>query len=411
MTDNDRFAWKESARLFAGPEEIARPDGSGTAGFEVIAPMPTAACLARLGARVRAAGGFCVGDGVSLPEGSVPPGHFVTLTGGSTGRPKAILRRHRSWTASFAQNAALLGIGSADRVAIPGSLDHSLALYGVLEALHLGADVHVLDRLTPRAQVARCREQGVSVLYATPTQLLRLVRASDGGTLPALRLILCGGGALQPEVRDAIGKLAPAAALYVFYGSAETSFVTLGGPGTPDGAVGGAYPGVTLRILDPEGRPTDGTGEVWARSPYLFERYLGGPDATVRARDGFVSVGEIGWLDTDGQIWLSGRLSRMVQIADRNVHPEAVEAVIRDLTDVSDCAVLPRPDPLRGHRLEAWLEGPEDSTLADRVQRACREALGPLVAPRAVHFAGVLPRLPSGKIDLAALSRLAERAR
>ncbi|QFT58681.1 putative acyl--CoA ligase YhfT [Sulfitobacter sp. THAF37] len=411
MTNQDNFIWQEQARLFAGSTQIARPVPTRAAEFEAIAATPAATCLARLGGRLLAGGGFCVSNDSVASGQSVPQDHFLTLTGGSTGRPKMILRSQRSWIASFLQNAAMFGIGAADRVAVPGGLIHSLALYGVLEGLHLGADVHVLDGLSPRAQLGECIDRGVSVLYATPVQLQRLTRAAGGQRLPRLRLILCGGGALQPATRAAVATLAPAAAFYQFYGAAETSFITLGGPTTPEGSVGRAYPGVTLRILDDAGHPSDGVGEVWARSPYLFERYLGAPDAKLQQRDGFVSVGEMGRLDADGWLWLSGRRSRMVQIADQNVHPETVEEFISSLPDIADCAVVPRPDMLRGYRLEAWLEGPKDAVLAEAVQRACRASLGPLVAPRVIHFVPTLPRLASGKIDHAELAHLAEKTR
>ncbi|MCZ4256364.1 fatty acid--CoA ligase family protein [Sulfitobacter sp. G21635-S1] len=408
MTDQDRFIWHADARLFAGSAEIARPAAAPVPSDLCIPACPTEACLTRLTAQIAARGSFCLRDGAPLTGAEVPATHFVTLTGGSTGQPKAILRSQKSWTASFAQNAAIFGIVPGDSIAVLGRLSHSLALYGVLEGLHLGADVHVLDSLSPRAQIAHCLRHGVRILYATPTQLLRLARAAKGQRLPALRLILCGGGALQATGRAAVRPLAPNAALHVFYGAAETSFITLGGADTPDGAVGAAYPGVTLRILDEAGQSTGGVGEVWVRSPYLFDGYLGAPGAEAHRRDGFVFVGEIGHLDGNGLLWLKGRRTRMITIADQNVYPEEVENFITDLPGVAACAVLPLPDALRGHRLVACLEGARDPRLSAAVTDACRRRFGPLVAPRRVHFLDDLPRLVSGKTDHAELARLLE---
>lgn len=408
MTDQDRFTWHADARLFAGAAQVPRPGAADVPGFLQIAASPTGACLTRLTAQIAARGSFCVSDGTPLTDANVPPTHFVTLTGGTTGQPKAILRSQRSWAASFAQNAVTFGIGPEDSIAVLGRLSHSLALYGVLEGLHLGADVHVLDALSPRAQIAHCLRHGVPILYATPTQLLRLARAAKGQRLPDLRLILCGGGPLQATGRDAVMPIAPNAALHVFYGAAETSFVTLGGANTPDGSVGRAYPGVTLKILDEAGQTTDGVGEVWVHSPYLFDGYLGAPGSEAGRRDGFVSVGEMGHLDGNGQLWLRGRKTRMVTIADQNVHPEEVENFITDLPGVTACAVLPRPDALRGHRLVACLEGPADPALTAEVTEACRQSFGPLVAPRTIYFFSDFPRLSSGKTDHAELTRWLE---
>lgn len=409
--DQHSFTWHADARLFAGSAQIRPPVPAGTACFSVIPATPTGTCLSRLAAQVAGTAGFCVSDATVLPESAVPETHFVTLTGGSTGQPKAILRSQKSWIDSFDRNAAMFGISSRDSIAVLGRLSHSLALYGVLEGMHLGADVHVLDGLSPRAQIAHCLRHGVRVLYATPTQLLRLARAARDRTLPDLRLILCGGGPLQATGRTAVTPLAPNAALHVFYGAAETSFVTISGAETPDGSVGAAYPGVTLKILDEAGQPTNQVGEVWAKSPYLFDRYLSDPGAPTHSPDGFVSVGEMGHLDGDGQLWLKGRRTRMITIADQNVYPEVIEGFIDDLPGVAACAVLPRADALRGQRLVACIEGPNDPALATAVTDACRRTFGPMIAPREIHFAPELPRLASGKIDHAELTHQLENRR
>ncbi|NJO34276.1 MAG: AMP-dependent synthetase, partial [Rhodospirillales bacterium] len=107
----------------------------------MIADRPAAAALAQA---VALGQGFRIGGAGAVAAG---PGHFETLTGGSTGAPRRILRRVDSWTASFAVNAGLFGIGPGMRVGILGRLSHSLALYGALEGVHLGAEVHLLDGL------------------------------------------------------------------------------------------------------------------------------------------------------------------------------------------------------------------------------------------------------------------------
>ncbi len=100
---------------------------------------------------------------------------FETLTSGSSGAPRRILRTMESWIASFAVNAALFGIGPGVRVAVLGDLVHSLALYGALEGLHLGAEVVLLGGMRPDRQARALA--GVGVIYATPAQLRLLVEA------------------------------------------------------------------------------------------------------------------------------------------------------------------------------------------------------------------------------------------
>lgn len=408
MTEPTVFRWHDAARLYAGERQIAQPGrAADTAaytaahtaaklGFRAISATPTPHALRALGAQL--GGGFCIFPGGAVPPPACAPQDFVTLTGGSSGAPKAVLRSQASWTRSFAVNAGMFGLGPGSRVAVLGRMDHSLALYGVMEGLHLGCEVYALDALPPGAQATACRDRQVQVLYATPTQLRLLASGARARALPALRLVLCGGGALDTPTRAALAKIAPQAELRVFYGAAETSFITLSDADTPEGSVGRAYPGVDLRI---------DSGEVWLRSPYLFERYVSGASTDTRWRDGWLSVGELGRIDGHGNLWLSGRKTRMVTIADQNVFPEEVERFIAQTLGRTN-AVVACADAMRGHRLVALLEGPQDDNLAERVKGICREQFGALVAPRRVLFCDSLPRLASGKLNLAALVKLAE---
>ncbi len=138
------FRIHPKARLFDGQGEVGLTVGAGG----VLADAPLAAALGG------AFGGpFRIGGDGDLQVGV---GAFETLTSGSSGQPRRILRSMASWTASFAVNAGLFGIGPGVRVGVLGRLVHSLSLYAAIEGLHLGAEVHVLDALRPdRQRLAR----------------------------------------------------------------------------------------------------------------------------------------------------------------------------------------------------------------------------------------------------------------
>jgi len=375
---------------------------------------------------------------IGAPDQPPPAPHtqpiLETLTSGSTGQPRRIRRTQASWTASFAVNAGL-GIGPGARIATLGRLIHSLSLYGAVEGLHLGAQVHLLSDLRPDRQRAALHDRQVTHLYATPAQL-RLILGPD--PLPDLRLILVGGSKLDPALRAALTTLAPNARIREFYGAAETSFITLADETTPEASVGRPYPGVELTL--------DQTGEVWVRSPYLFLDYafhicpnipaggatgfaplvranhvaaepvarpsraearqkacapaLDSIPAATRWRDGWLSVGEIGSLQ-GGYLTLKGRAGRMVTVADQNVFPEEIEALLHTLPGVTRAAVLPVPDPKRGHTLVALLQGDREQEAA--ILTTLRTQLGPLKAPKSLIWRDDWPMLPSGKTDLRAL--------
>ena len=407
MAQAATFRWDERARLFAGDIEIKRPKTGQEQPFKQIACAPTAATLSDVGAALIGNCGFCVSEKPLPPDLETDSNHFLTLTGGSSGQPKIVCRSQASWISSFEVNATQFDFTENDCIAVFGKLSHSLALYGVLEALHLGLNAFALDGLSPRTQRAALAHHGISVLYATPTQL-RLLAYPKGEKLPGVRLILCGGGDLNPSTRAAARTLCPNAALHVFYGAAETSFITLAGAGTPDGSVGQPYPGVVLRVLDRNGVPTTGVGEVWVQSPYLFERYMANEPADTRWKDGFVTVGEMGKIDTDGNLWIKGRKTRMITIADQNVFPEDIETLISTNPQFGACAVIPVSDRTRGHRLIAILQGVQNAAMAQAVKDICHVKLGALMTPQKVLFHPSLPLLGSGKIDLVTLSNWVE---
>lgn len=312
-------------------------------------------------------------------------------TSGTSGEPRVIRRSPASWIASFEVNAALFGLTGRDTVATLGAIGHSLSLYAAVEALHMGLSLLPLGGVLPGAQVRALAR--ASVLYATPVQARLVVQAARGRTLPGLRLVLIGGGALDPGLAAGLAALAPGADIRAFFGASETSFVTLTDSDTPPGSVGRAYPGVSLRI-DPD-------GEIAVASPFLFDGYETGASPDTRREGGYLRFGELGVLDSTGNLTLTGRKSRRVRIAEQWVSPEAVEAVLSEL--VPGCAVLPAPDRRRGVHLVAVIQGRADDEA--RLRTACR-ALPPQARPRRYLFLPALPMLPAGKPDLAALAEM-----
>jgi long-chain acyl-CoA synthetase len=376
---SDGFRWHPEARLI------------DAAGREVSASLPGATVLPDTAEGLAQAIGlqaFRVGatkDPAPEPA-SIPV--FETLTSGSTGKPRRILRAQASWTASFAVNAGF-GIGPGARVAVLGKLVHSLSLYGAIEGLHLGAETHLLDLLRPDRQRKALADRRITHLYATPAQLRLL--AEGQGSCPELRLILVGGSKLDPTLRAAVKAMAPAADLWEFYGAAEASFITLADDQTPEASVGKPYPGVQVSV--------DPGGEIWVKSPYLFIGYAG-DRGSARWCDGWLSVGEIGRMEGDF-LTLHGRAGRMVTVADQNVFPEEIEALLQSLPGIRRAAVLPVGDAKRGAVLVALAQG--DPAAEPAVMAALRSELGATKAPKALIWIEDWPTLPSGKTDLRAL--------
>ncbi len=389
----DRFQWHPAAQIagFDRPEPRQTPDAIPDRPADIALSVALSRCAAGLT--------FRIGGGGQPPQSGLQP-MFETLTSGTSNTPRRVLRSQASWTASFSVNAALFGIGPGTKVAVLGQLIHSLALYGALEALHLGAILHLLADLRPDRQRKALATASVDVLYATPAQARQLTEAK-APPLPDLRRILIGGSKLDATLCAGLEQMAPNAALHEFYGAAETSFVTLAAPLDPPASVGRAYPGVSLAIKDANGTLlADGeTGELWVQSPYLFTGYSA-DKGSAEWREGWLSVGEIGHI-TDGALYLSGRKTRVVQIADQSVYPEEIEALMATLPGIARIAVIPEPDAKRGTVLIAVAMG--DKAHEPAILAATRAYFGPLKSPRRIIWRGDWPTLASGKTDLAAL--------
>lgn len=344
----DRFAWHPQARLIGGPRvELQQANLQ----------------------RAMSGQPFRIGGTGDLAAGA---GAFETLTSGSTAAPRRIVRSMASWIRSFQINAKLFGIGPGVRVAVLGGLEQSLSLYGAVEALYLGADLQM--------QAARAQ-----LIYASPAQLRLLVAAGAG--LPDLAQIVVGGSKLDAKLRADLAQIC-GAKITEFYGAAEASFITISDAATPQDSVGRPYPGVELDLR---------AGQIWVRSPYVFDRYAGADQGGAVWQDDWLSVGEMGRMQ-EGFLYLSGRAGRMVTVADHNVFPEEIEAVIGAMEGVAQVAVLPRQDDFRGVHMVAVVQG--DAAQEGAILAGARAVFGAMKAPKSVIWRGEWPLLPSGKTDL-----------
>ena len=339
----------------------------------------------------------------AVSRGSGSRQWLMCETAGSGGTPKIIRRSPVSWTRSFALTCREFGIGSNAVYATFGPLGHSLTLYAVMEAMSLGASLCGLCRMSPRRQALALRDFQATVLYATPTQMRLLQKGANAAGLDHFRhieFVFCGGGRLDRDLRDALSKRFPLARIFEFYGASETSFITMS-----DGDCAGMpYPGVRIGIGDALNRTAFEVGEIWIRSPYLFDGYESGGSADTRWNGDALSIGEIGYLDATGRLYLSGRKKRMITVADHNVSLDSIETAITSLQGVETCVAIAKPDRIRG-QIPICIIQPELSSMdKEKVIKHCHALIGPRAAPREVHFISEMPLLETGKPDLRALA-------
>ena len=295
-------------------------------------------------------------DGVTSHE-AVTGGSFQTISGGSMGFPKVLERTWISWILSFNTNDKNYNL-SGSRVALLGSLTHSLSLYGALEAIFLGCEVHHLAGLSPSSQLAYLENKKIEILYVTPTQLRLMLSAKyQNYIIDSLRYVFIGGASIEQNTLMELSEIAPNAELKQFYGSSETSFITISDLLTPVNSVGKAYPGVEIVLGDQPDTPVSlgETGRVWVRSPYLFSKYVGENSFNLNRFSDWVSPGELAKLDLDQNLFILGRIDRIFKIKDQAIIPEEIENYLLTKKDIMDAAVVKKNDVLRGNKAVAYI--------------------------------------------------------
>jgi long-chain acyl-CoA synthetase len=228
--------------------------------------------------------------------------------------------------------------------------------------------------------------------------------ARRSGSVAGVKQVLASGAKWCEADQQAFKSVFPEARLFEFYGASETSFITLASPEDkiPRGSVGRVAPGVEIAIGDPSVPAGRGqAGLIWVRSGLLFSHYICGTAPETLWQDGWLTVGDHGFLDERGFLFLTGRENRMVITSGLNVYPEEVEAVLAEHPSVALAVVAGLPDRVRGHRLEAVVELSSPLAQADQILlRHCRARLSAGKMPKHIHIRAKMPLTPGGKPDI-----------
>jgi long-chain acyl-CoA synthetase len=237
-------------------------------------------------------------------------------------------------------------------------------------------------------------------------RLLRLptdVRSSYD--LSSLRFVITTGAPCAPEVKRAMidwwGDV-----INETYAASELGYLTsisAQEARAKPGSAGRSIEGVSIRILDDQGRdvPCGTIGKIYVRQTLMPPfTYINRPEERVALEhEGFLTAGDIGWLDADGYLYVTDRRNDLVLSGGVNIYPAEIEAQLIAMPGVADCAVFGVPHPEFGQSLVAVVQPADGNMLtADAVRAFLAPRLAGFKIPRAIHFRSSLPREDTGKI-------------
>jgi acyl-CoA synthetase (AMP-forming)/AMP-acid ligase II len=328
----------------------------------------------------------------------------VLLTSGTTGAPRGARRdRPRPGPATATAILERIPLRRGDVFVVPAPLFHAWGLAHLLLAATLAGTVVIDGEFDADRTLGLVERERADVLVVVPVMLQRLLAAlpASGASLASLRVVASSGSALAGPLAtrwmDAAGDN-----LYNLYGSTEAGHVSIATPAdlrASPGTAGRAAAGVTLRILDPDGRPvaTGRPGRVAVRSSLRFDGYTGG--ATAEHLDGWLLTGDLGRLDDAGRLLVLGRVDDMIVSGGENVYPSEVEDLLAGRDDIAEVAVVGVADDEFGERLLATVV-PEAGAALDpeeiRAYVGARRSRHEV--PREVVVAAELPRNTTGKV-------------
>lgn len=331
----------------------------------------------------------------------------VLYTSGTSGRPKGVMLTAGNIAANVRQCQEWVDFGAADTILGVLPQFHSFGLT-VLTMLPLatGARAVYTARFVPRKLIELARGHRPTAFVAIPSMYnaLRLLKDASPEDFASLRFAVSGGEPLPAAVYDGFHEKF-GIEINEGYGLTETSPVT--NWCRPEEqrrkCVGRALGGIDQRIVGPDGSVLgpDQDGEVRMKGPNIMKGYLNLPDETAAVFDeqGYFKTGDMGRLDGDGFLSITGRIKEMLIIAGENVFPREIEEVLNLHESVKDSAVIGMQDGMRGEVALAFVELKEGALFDEQALKAfCRDRIAGFKVPREIRVLKELPRNPTGKI-------------
>jgi fatty-acyl-CoA synthase len=357
-------------------------------------------------------------------QDSLDPDDVINMqyTSGTTGFPKGVMLTHTNIIGNAKSIAACMNLSSKDNLCIPVPFFHCFGcVLGVLAAVTHAATMVLLETFDPVAVMASVEEERCTALYGVPTMFIavlqhKLFKKFDFGTL---RTGIMAGSPCPIEVMRQVIDQMNMTEITICYGLTEASPVITQTRADDDirlrvESVGRAMPGIEVKIVDPETHevlPSGQQGEVCCRGYNVMKGYYNMPEATAEAidADGWLHSGDLGVMDADGYLAITGRHKDMIIRGGENIYPREIEEFLYRLDGIADVQVAGVPSEKYGEEVGAFIVLKEGRTYQpEDIRDFCRGQISHYKIPKYVAFVNDYPMTASGKIQKYKLREMAE---
>lgn len=334
----------------------------------------------------------------------------IVFTSGSTGKPRGVTLKHFNIRTNTQSIVSYLHLTEADRVMVVLPFYYIYGKSLLNTHFYVGGSVVIDNRFAyPNTVLKTMLETGCTGFSGVPSTFAILLHRSAvrDFQFPSLRYLTQAGGAMAPDLQQAVRQVFQPAELYIMYGateaSARLSYLDPADLPRKWGSIGKAIPNVELYVADEEGRelPQGQVGELVARGSNLMGGYWNDPEATAEVlHHGVYFTSDLGRMDEEGFLYVVGRKKEMIKRGAHRISAKEIEERVLQCPGVVEAAIFGIPDAILGEAIVCCLSTDGGSPLDEAaVLEYCKLNLDPFKLPSHIWLLPELPKKDSHKID------------